>query len=76
MSNNPGDGKNPRRARKPQGFFSEKQQEQRNEAARDVKSFLDYLKTDYSKKRLKAMPPRPPKQKWRPVKTAIVLTFL
>lgn len=34
MSNNPGDGKNPRRARKPQGFFSEKQQEQRNEAAR------------------------------------------
>jgi hypothetical protein len=29
------------------------------------------LKTDYSKRRLKPMPPRPPKQKWRPVKTAI-----
>jgi hypothetical protein len=34
MSDNPGDGKNPRRARKPQGFFSERQQEQRNAAAR------------------------------------------
>ncbi|KAF3030996.1 hypothetical protein E8E15_011499 [Penicillium rubens] len=112
MSDNPGDGKNPRRARKPQGFFSERQQEQRNAAARgqlevdlpirpkdkraapddsqaesspkkkqkkeatkpkplDVKAFMDDLKTDYSKRRLKPMPPRPPKQKWRPVKTAI-----
>lgn len=113
MSDNTGDGKPPRRARKPQGFFSEKRQEQRNEAVRgqlegdlpirpkekrgapddsqaesgsvkkkqkkeesqpkplDVKAFLADLKTDYSKKKLEPMPPRPPKQKWRPVKTAI-----
>ncbi|CRL25160.1 unnamed protein product [Penicillium camemberti] len=113
MSGNPGDGKPPRRPRKPQGFFSEKRQEQRNEAVRgqlegelpirskekrgapddsqaesgsvkkkqkkeepkpkplDVKAFLADLKTDYSKKKLEPMPPRPPKQKWRPVKTPI-----
>ncbi|KAJ5877330.1 hypothetical protein N7455_000795 [Penicillium solitum] len=113
MSDNPGDGKPPRRSRKPQGFFSEKQQERRNEAVRgqlagdlpirpkekrgapddsqaesgsvkkkqkkeepqpkplDVNAFLADLKTDYSKKKLEPMPPRPPKQKWRPVKTAI-----
>lgn len=110
MSDNPDDR---RRARKPQGFFSEKQQEQRNEAVRgqleedlpirlkskrgapddsqaesvsvkkkqkkeepkpkplDVEAFLADLKTDYSKKKLEPMPPRPPKQKLRPVKTAI-----
>lgn len=113
MSGNPGDGKPPRRPRKPQGFFSEKRQEQRNEAVRgqlegelpirskekrgapddsqaesgsvkkkqkkeepkpkplDVKAFLADLKTDYSRKKLEPMPPRPPKQKWRPVKTPI-----
>jgi hypothetical protein len=37
----------------------------------DVKAFMDNLKTDYSKKRLQSIPPTPPKQKWRPVKTAI-----
>lgn len=113
MSDSPGDGKPPRRPRKPQGFFSEKQQERRNEAVKgqlagdlpirpkekrgapddsqaesgsvkkkqkkeesqpkplDVNAFLADLKTDYSKKKLEPMPPRPPKQKWRPVKTAI-----
>ncbi|CAI7576616.1 unnamed protein product [Penicillium glandicola] len=34
MSESPGDGKYPQRARKPKGFFSEKQQEKRNEASR------------------------------------------